>query len=107
MSLEIDGVWKAGVWAPTIWASGVWAEHSLTPAIDQGGGGARKRRRKVHRGPASSPLQPEHYFGHHSSPPIETMSQSEIQQEMWTPLHRKLRKDEEERAVMLLLALLA
>jgi len=29
MSLEIDGVWKAGVWATTVWVAGVWREGAV------------------------------------------------------------------------------
>lgn len=29
MSLEVDGVWKAGAWAPTVWVLGVWHEGGI------------------------------------------------------------------------------
>ena len=79
-----------------------------TPPVEEhgGGGGDRRPRRRKNLTHAFKPVVPNRFYGS-PKPPVETMSQFEIHQEMATLLHRKLRKDEEARAVLLLLAMLA
>lgn len=104
MSLSVDGVWKADVWA-NIWADGVWFENATSEIDPAGGGGGWKRARKKKRFEPSKSSDPYAAFAV-PRPPVQAMSQIEIQQEMGTLLQKKLRTNEEERAIALLLALL-